>query len=155
MQSSRFNYFRKIDDTYTLINNTLTGAVDIIENGSWDLFIGKKFSQIGLPTLSRLTDRGYLYEDIGREEVIFAKLFESYLEKAKSRPIRFVFCPTYTCNLNCVYCFEKDLFKNPHRFMDLDMLEKALGAACTHHWLFTGAGQDRCVKGSKRFWTHI
>jgi len=129
MQLSRFNYSRKINDDYTLINNTLTGALDLIENNIWELFVEKKFTQIESDPLSNLTERGYIYPDISQEEAIFTKLFNSYLKKAKSRPIRFVFCPTYTCNLNCIYCFEKDLGQNRHKFMDLNMLDKALKGA--------------------------
>ncbi len=124
LKLSKYNFSRKINQNYTLINNTLTGAVDIIENRIWDSV--RDPAHIGSNPLSSLMERGYLYYDLKEEEKLFKKIFNSYLKKAKSRPIRYVFCPTYQCNLNCSYCFEKAL---PQKSMDTKMLERAIKAA--------------------------
>jgi len=126
---SNYNYYCKINSRYTLINNTLTGALDIIENNIWDLVVNKKFNNIDTNPLSNLIERGYLYYDLKKEKDILNQLYTNYIKKALSRPVRCVFCPTYQCNLRCIYCFEKDLHSNPHKFMNSKILDDAINAA--------------------------
>ena len=63
LSESSFNYFYQIDPGHTVLNNTLTGALDIVENGIWDLVLEKKFTEIKAGPLSNLVERGYLYDD--------------------------------------------------------------------------------------------
>jgi len=126
---SSYNYFHRINSRYTLINNTLTGALDIVESDVWSLVIGKKFNSINANHLSNLIDRGYLYHDLKREDEILVKLYNSYIKKASSRPLRFVFCPSYQCNLRCIYCFETELPSNPNKFMSERILDDSINAA--------------------------
>lgn len=129
LQPSNFNYYSKINSRYTFINNTLTGALDIIKSSVWDLVLQGKFQSISSNPLSNLIERGYLYYDSKKEKELFKTLYNNYIQKATSRPVRFVFCPTYRCNLRCIYCFEKDLPHNPHKYMDSNLLEEAIKAA--------------------------
>jgi uncharacterized protein len=126
---SKYNYFYQINSKYTLLNNTLTGAVDIIENKAWNQLLKNNIKNIKPNLTLKLVDRGYLYNNIKNEDLIFKKLYNNYLKIATKKPVRFVFCPTYTCNLKCVYCFEKNLNKNLHKFMDENMLDHAIRAA--------------------------
>jgi len=123
---SCFNYHFKINSRYTLINNTLTGALDIIENDIWGLVLERKFNAIERYPLSNLIERGYLYYDLKKEDEILVKLYNSYIKKASSRPLRFVFCPSYQCNLRCIYCFQTDLPSNPNKFMSSKTLDYAI-----------------------------
>ena len=125
---SNYNYYCKINPRYTFINNTLTGAVDFIENYIWDLFIDSKYNEIDNVIINKLIDRGYLYKNPNKEKKILNELYRNYIKKASSRPIRFVFCPTYQCNLNCIYCFEKDLIYNSNKYMNISILEDSLKA---------------------------
>lgn len=126
---SSYNYYFRLNSRYTLINNTLTGALDIVESDIWGLVIGKKFNSINANHLSNLIDRGYLYHDLKREDEILVKLYNSYIKKASSRPLRFVFCPSYQCNLRCIYCFETELPSNPNKFMSERILDDSINAA--------------------------
>lgn len=126
---SNYNYFCNFDYRYTLINNTLTGALDIIENDIWSLVTSRKFNSISADILSKLESRGYFYSDLKKEDEILVKLYNSYIKKASSRPLRFVFCPSYQCNLSCIYCFEKELPSNPNKFMSSKTLEDAINTA--------------------------
>ena len=126
---SSYNYYFRLNSRYTLINNTLTGALDIVESDIWSLVIGKKFNSINANHLSNLIDRGYLYHDLKREDEILVKLYNSYIKKASSRPLRFVFCPSYQCNLRCIYCFETELPSNPNKFMSERILDDSINAA--------------------------
>ncbi len=126
---SSYNYSCRINSRYTLINNTLTGALDIIENNIWNLVESKKFSSIKSGPLSNLIERGYLYYDLKKEDEILVKLYNSYTKKASSRPFRVVFCPSYQCNLRCTYCFQTDLPSNPNKFMSSKILDESIDAA--------------------------
>ncbi|MCE5329104.1 radical SAM protein [bacterium] len=126
---SRYNYFYKINNKYSFINNILTGAIDFIENDIWNLTVDNKFEEIGKYPLSNLIERGYFYDDLKKEEYIFSELYRNYIKKAIKRPVRFVFCPTYECNLRCSYCFEKDLLSHSNKHMDEAMLDAAIDSA--------------------------
>lgn len=125
---SKYNYYYRLDERYTFINNFLTGAVDFIENSIWNSLPGGDFKGGDLSPLSDLIERGYFYKDPQEEERLLQKLFKNYQKKAVDRPIKYVICPTYGCNLRCTYCFEKDLPDNPHKNMDDTMLQMAFDA---------------------------
>ena len=126
---SGYNYSHRINSRYTLINNTLTGALDIIENDIWSLVEGKKFNNIDTEPLSNLIERGYLYYDLKKEDEILVELYNNYIKKVSSGLLRFVFCPSYQCNLRCIYCFQRDLPSNPNKFMSIKILDDAINAA--------------------------
>jgi len=126
---SSYNYSHRINSRYTLINNTLTGALDIVENNIWSLVEGKKFNSIDAEPLSNLIERGYLYYDLKKEDEILVTLYDNYTKKVSSRPLRFVFCPSYQCNLRCTYCFQTDLPSNPNKFMSSKVLDDTINAA--------------------------
>jgi uncharacterized protein len=126
---SRYNYSCRINSRYTLINNTLTGALDIIDNHIWDVVEERKFCSIDSKPLSNLIERGYLYSDPKKEDQILVKLYNSYTKRASSRPLRIVFCPSYSCNLRCTYCFQTDLPSNPNKFMSSKILDDSINAA--------------------------
>ncbi len=126
---SNYNYSYRINSSYTLINNTLTGALDIIKNNIWSLVEVKNFNDIDAEHLSNLVERGYLYYNLKKEDEILVELYNNYVKKASSRPLRFVFCPSYQCNLRCTYCFEIDLPSNPNKFMSSKILNDSINAA--------------------------
>ena len=126
---SNYNYSIRINSRYTLINNTLTGALDIIESDIWNLIAVKKINSISPNVLTRLRHRGYFYTDPKKEDKVLVELYNNYIKKASERPLRFVFCPSYQCNLRCIYCFETDLPSNPNKYMTVKILDDSLAAA--------------------------
>ena len=129
LYSSKYIYNGKINSKYSLINNTLTGAVDIIENDIWNLIEIQKFDLVEKSSLSNLIERGYLYNYPEEEQKLFYTLYNSFMKKATSRPIRFVFCPSYYCNLKCIYCFEKNFsYYNSHQFMSDTVFASSINA---------------------------
>ncbi|MBN2072765.1 MAG: radical SAM protein [Actinobacteria bacterium] len=125
---SKYNYHFKVNGKYTLINNFLTGALDFIDSKTWESVLGKRYDDVDAGPLSNLIERGYLYENPENEQKLFKSLFARYSVKAFNRPVRFVLCPAYACNLACVYCFEKDLPENPNKYMSEEMFPMALKA---------------------------
>jgi uncharacterized protein len=126
---SRYIYQHKLNHKFTLINNFLTGALDIVESDKWDDIIKGKKELVGTEPLSELTERGYFYADAKEEDSLFKELYSNYTKKSLSHPIRFVFCPTYICNLACIYCFEKGLSDNPDKYMNIEKLSAATNTA--------------------------
>lgn len=126
---SSYIYQHKLNHKLALISNLLTGALDIIESDKWDDIIEGKNELVGIEPLSELTERGYFYEDAKEEDRLFKELYSSYTKKSLSHPIRFVFCPTYICNLACTYCFEKGLSGNPDKYMNMEKLSAATNTA--------------------------
>ena len=126
---SKYVYQYKLDHKYTLINNFLTGALDIVESDKWDNVIKSNEESVGTQPLSELTERGYFYSDEREETKLFKELYSSYTKKTHSHPVRFVFCPSYACNLACTYCFEKGLSDNPDKYMNIEKLTAATNTA--------------------------
>jgi uncharacterized protein len=127
---SNYTYFFRINANNTIINNLLTGAVDIVDNDIIDRMLGDSFSdlKIGTDPLPALIERGYYYLNEPDEEKLFNELFNNFRVKLKDRPIKIVFCPSYICNLKCTYCFEKNLFKNTNKFLNRNQLKLAFNA---------------------------
>ncbi len=123
---SKYNYHYKLDSNYTFINNFLTGALDFIKSNDWDLMLGGKFEEVDTDPLSGLIERGYYYKDSDKEKKLFIELFKNFSIKANDRPVRYVICPTYSCNLNCTYCFEKDTLSGNKMDMDESLLKASL-----------------------------
>src|SRR3989337_3036210 len=94
---SRYIYQHKLNHKFTLINNLLTGALDIIGSDKWDDIVKGKKELVDTEPLSELTERGYFYTDAKEEDNLFKELYSNYTKKAFSHPIRFVFCPSYIC----------------------------------------------------------
>ncbi|MBM3706887.1 MAG: radical SAM protein [Actinobacteria bacterium] len=125
---SKYNYYYKISSEYTIINNFLTGALDIIGSDIWNKVLGNRFDEIEGDPLSALVERGYYYQNLADEDKLFKQLFKNLSKKSKTRPLKFVFCPTFSCNLDCSYCFEKNLPKSRSKPMSDELLESALVA---------------------------
>ncbi|MBI5871434.1 MAG: SPASM domain-containing protein [Actinobacteria bacterium] len=112
--------------------NALTGAVDRLsgeEVSLVDRTLSREGGQIDSPLLRQLKSRGYLYIDKAEEAAAFDRLVEEQRQDQGSRPTNLIICPTFSCNLRCVYCFQR----LPHqRFsskaMNLDSLSLALEA---------------------------
>ena len=120
---SKYNYHYKLDSNYTFINNFLTGALDFIKCKDWDLMLGGKFEEVDADPLLGLIERGYYYKDPDEEKKLFTELFKNFSIKANDRPVKYIICPTYSCNLNCIYCFEKDTLSNNKKDMDESLLK--------------------------------
>ncbi len=107
MYLTKYLVKHKLDDHQTIVLNTLTGAIDLIDNEFMRYFESPETISPSAPIYQSLLDRGYIYNSKAEEEAKLKALFEKF--KGVDRPVMFVICPTYACNLRCVYCFEGDL----------------------------------------------
>lgn len=99
-----------------VVIDSLFGLVDIVE----EMYI--KFS--GENIFTNIKDR---YSNINTEEGIeliqkyYIRQFEK--NKAKRKILSLSICPTFSCNLACTYCFEKDYCKS-NELMTIETLQK-------------------------------
>jgi len=90
-------FVTKFDDINSLVIDSFFDRVDIVPTSLLDgknIFILNRYSQTHLAS--------------GVETV--KRLYEQSLKNDVATKQQFIFsiCPTYSCNMNCVYCFEND-----------------------------------------------
>jgi len=117
---------------YEIWLNALTGAVDWLsreEVGLIERTYCRQEAPDEEPLLTQLVARGYLYHDEAAEKRAFDELVDDHAEAGGVRITNQIVCPTYSCNLRCVYCFERlphgDLPRKP---MDRTSTSAALAA---------------------------
>lgn len=105
----------------SLLINTLTGAIDVVDNSSIDKVRQGEKSEL----YYKLKRRGYFKND---EEKKIINLLNKYNGKVSTftNTINLMLCLTYSCNLRCTYCFEKHEIHNKEGIMSLKQIEKAI-----------------------------
>lgn len=113
--------------------NALTGAADRLSREEVckveNALAGKKYRSE--PFLESLQTRGYLYPHKDAEEAAFNRLVKerTQLIAGAEAVTHLIVCPTYSCNLRCVYCFEHcSRPELPRGSMNLKAVSKALDA---------------------------
>lgn len=104
----------------SLLINSLSGAVDIVDDELraklLELGLGRR-PALGDQETKSLIGRSYLFPDWGRERAAFLEIYQACQQAATRRPLQFVVCPTYTCNLACSYCFQSDQLRSRRQAM--------------------------------------
>jgi len=117
MYQSKYNKVFELGDDRSVIYNTLSGAIDVVD---CDPFSGEiDLASEGSQQLrGYLEQRGYLFEAEGAEKKELDRLHAAYRDFIRRiRPLIFYVVVTYTCNLRCHYCFQgpvknkKDTFR--------------------------------------------
>ena len=110
---TKYVCFYKLDENHTLLLNTITSAMDIVDNDTYDkiqemIKDSKNINCKPNELLSKkLKLRGYIFENVEEEKKQINKLITiNQKMQDKKVPYRFVICPTMGCNLRCTYCFE-------------------------------------------------
>lgn len=111
-----------IDDKKSLIINSITGAVDIIDNNILkELYSGKLDDPEKNQVIIKLKERGYIVadekEDYERLKLIVSK--QRHMSLAT-----FIICITYKCNLSCSYCFEPSEVKTKNYVLNETDIDK-------------------------------
>lgn len=112
---TKYICFYKLDEDNTLLLNTLTSAMDIVDNSTYDKIqqMIKEKDQIACnrddDLYKSLKSRGYIFDNQKEEQDCIYKMVCT-IERMKNsiEPNEFVICPTVGCNLRCTYCFESD-----------------------------------------------
>jgi uncharacterized protein len=127
MLMTKYAVTHELDDHSSVIVNTLSGAVDILDNRHLPLLAKPAMLAERSPEVYRaLLDRGYLHRSAAAEKAQLAELYARF--SAYSRPTMFVICPTYACNLRCGYCFEGNLPQEQPAVLSRDQVDAAFAA---------------------------
>lgn len=129
---TKYVFTHKLSDSKYVLINSLTGAVDVVEEHVVQSFkdIRRNRPHQLLPNeIDELRDRGYLYNEAAEEKVIVDRLLEWIRNyRAETQPLAFVICPTMACNLRCPYCFEPHKLHETSQVMTLEQVEQAFRA---------------------------
>ena len=128
MRPSAYLIRRRISETHTLFINGLSGAIDVVDARIERAICDERSVGSVDPTLlDKLLARGHLVSNKRDEESRVERVFETH--RPKRRMLRFSISPTYSCNLRCVYCFEKGKVGLPSPIMspkDVDLAFDAI-----------------------------
>lgn len=104
-----------VDDNMYLMLNGITGAIDLIDESVYELYLQwKDRTDLTIEENSEMynnfLNRGYLLKP-GEEEKKIQAIFDTLdqgLKKLRSK-VDPTFLLTYNCNFRCSYCFEKNI----------------------------------------------
>lgn len=116
-------YIKQFDlgDQKVVIFNTLTGAIDVMDEKIYDNLKKENFDQINSETIHNLKLRGYIVEHRLDEERMVKQLLTL---DGRMPDVTFIICVTYACNLDCTYCFEKKSLIRGERILSKDEVDK-------------------------------
>lgn len=105
----------------TLLVNSLTGAVDWVNSNELEKV--KKGEKTSL--FYKLKARGYMLDD---EADLLDKVTKYYEHKTYNftKRLNVLLCLTYSCNLRCVYCFQKQAIHTETKVISIEQVVKAL-----------------------------
>ncbi|MDA8229286.1 MAG: radical SAM protein [Desulfitobacterium hafniense] len=93
------------------IMNSLSGAFDLMETKDYEriqaLKEGKDIPDREL--LSYLLSRGYIYNSLEEEQLRLSSRWNEFSEALQDTPPQVLLVPAYTCNLDCLYCYQKGI----------------------------------------------
>lgn len=125
---TKYICFYRLDKDNILILNTLTSAVDIVDNETFnkiERMINNKeeiTTNNDFELFNKLKSRGYIFDTRHNEHKIL-NYFQSVNKKMLSNTIStdFKICPTMGCNLRCTYCYEEH---SQHEKLDIMLGEQ-------------------------------
>lgn len=125
MQATKFYLHSKLDNDCNLLINTLTGALDIVEEKVISYLNDMESTVISEDIRNQLESRGYIVSK-GKDEEQLKKLYDIY--KNVNEGISFIICPTYSCDLRCPYCFEDIKVRTNSKVLSVEEVDKAFAA---------------------------
>lgn len=96
-----------VSETKSIILNLVNGNADLIDNHTCESILSGDYSRIAESELNQLIERKHVFPDLEAASSYISAVEESLLSQTKMLPPSFVYIPSYSCNLDCYYCFEK------------------------------------------------
>ena len=116
MKMSKYSMFLKVGDDEYLLINSRSGACDLVDTDVVELL--RTPSDADPSTLQCLKERGHLTALSPEEEVEEMEALCTEYMKNRQKVYTHVIIPTYSCNLECRYCFLSDLESRGREWMN-------------------------------------
>jgi len=116
MYLSRYTILTEMNGSgkYAVLN-TLSGNFDIAEKDEYEAILklknGGKLNSSEESLKAYLIQRGYAFEDKSGEDKLLREKYADFNKEVNDSQVQLLLIPTYSCNLDCVYCFQKDMAK--------------------------------------------
>jgi uncharacterized protein len=135
MYVSKINqYFDTPEPGSKMIMNLLSGSMDIVDEEMFHFLSSNREQGEFQPggnnkdALMKCLERGYIYNDRQEEEKKLMETAKTWDESVKHRAESYTIYPNFTCNLQCVYCFENQVSKSKAGVMSPEMLTAMMNA---------------------------
>jgi uncharacterized protein len=132
MVITKYMLIYHLDTNKNLLINTLSGAMDIVDDNTCSLLEDKIIPENN-EIVELLKDRGYIFHSKEQESECFKKnenLYNHYSKLSNNySKLNFLICPTYSCNLRCSYCFQDhDNMHKDNKTMTYEQVDQAFYA---------------------------
>ncbi len=113
MYYSKYNLILPLGDSQYpyAVMNSLSGAFDLATSAERETLqnLAEGRAAEGSELITYLKSRGYLFADRAEEDDLVQKKFVEFQDALTDTAPQVLFIPTYNCNLDCVYCFQKGI----------------------------------------------
>ncbi len=116
MISSKFNIYKKYNDSEYWVYNTLTTAIILIENDDFEKFFLQKYFDMNNEKFRNLYEMGFFIDD-KFDELAYLESLRKLVISSNKKIADIMIAPTMDCNARCYYCFEKN---SHHKKMSLE-----------------------------------
>ena len=98
--------FVKLDNNEYVMINLINAAADIIDEEIYNK-LNDDISNLDNEILQKMIERKYIFQSDKEYKDYLIELNNRINEAEKKSPPCFLLIPTYSCNLQCVYCYER------------------------------------------------
>ncbi len=103
---SLYNQIFELEQGKYVFLNLLSGACDVGDEADLQVFEKGSTVQSISP---ELLDRGYFFKSAEEEKTYTTQRFADFNGSNSTNETQFILVPTYGCNFNCAYCYQKGL----------------------------------------------
>ena len=91
----------------------LSGNFDLADDQEFNKLLDLKNNKINAINNSSFVDylleRGYAFNSKDEENALLNKKYNDFQKEILRSQVQLLLIPAYTCNFNCIYCFQKDM----------------------------------------------
>lgn len=128
MKFSRYTTIQSLDNDNYIMINALSGAIDIVDAKSKNVIDQIKnngeIENADSELIDSLKTRAYLFDNTKDEESYISRIYDLYKKVSDKKMAKIVICPTFLCNLRCVYCFESEEIRESNNIIEPAEIDK-------------------------------
>lgn len=110
----------KINENESVLINLINGNADLLNNVVAEIIQERNFNDIDDNYKKQLIMRKYAFENKEKYMEYINFINNKLMEESRKESPNFIYIPTFKCNLDCYYCFEKSYEKNINSDVDLN-----------------------------------